>query len=287
MALHALGSVDPLGLVDARLQFHHAAQFAAAFAQSVFAPRDDDSHRTLHWDGKEERFYSEPTEEGLRAFVAADPLAIGLQQDDTELASLQLMGATLKTAKAWMEKAVQDATDDDSFSLSWPEFDLPDHFVMTGRPFQAKSGSLVELAHWYSGAQAQLNAIVSAEADAEPVLTWPHHFDIASLLVVSRDDGAATQTVGVGMSPGDGGIPQPYWYVNVWGQRPDAEIAELESPGHTHRDGWSGFVLTATELIEAGREGRADPAGEGDRQTAALNDFLDRAISAAKAVLAG
>ena len=126
---------------------------------------------------------------------------------------------------------------------------------------------------------------MESEPDASEVRTWPHHFDIATLLVLERDEeGAPSQTVGVGMSPGDGSFTEPYWYVNAWGYSENAAFPELHTPGHTHREGWSGFVLTATELIKAGKEGRADPGGEGNRQALALDSFLDRAFSAAKAL---
>ncbi len=287
MALHPLGSVDPFSLVDARLQLHHAAQFVAAFGQSLLEARSDDSHRTMHWDASSERFLSEPTEDELQIFVTPDPFSIGLMREATDISSLRLMGATMRTARVWAERAIRDATDRADFELEWPEYEMPDHFVIEGRPFQAKSASMKELSRWFSGASVKLNRLTLAEADAEPVRTWPHHFDIATLIVVERDgDGNPTQTVGVGMSPGDEGTSEPYWYVNAWGYSDAAAFPELHAPGHTHREGWSGFVMTATELIEAGREGRADPSGEGKRQADALESFLDRAVSSAKALFA-
>lgn len=239
------------------------------------------------WDDASGRFLSEADESGVRAFVDTDPLAIGLMGPNGNISRLTLMGATARTARAWMEKAVRESAGDDAIELGWPEYDMPHHFVVDGRPFQAKPASLKELALWFSGAHRQLEELVADEADADPVLVWPHHFDIASLIVLARDDdGAPTQTVGVGLSPGDEGIDEPYWYVNAWGYSDSAAFPELQAPGHTHREGWSGFVLTATELIEAGREGRADPSGEADRQAEALNSFLERAVGAAKALFA-
>lgn len=283
MALHALGSVDPHSLVDARLQWHYAAQLVAAFAQTTLEARADDSQRSMLWDPSDQRFVSEPDSDGLSAFVSPTPLSIGLTRSGTDVKSLVLMGATLRTARKWMEGAVRDQTQNADLELGWPEYDLPAHFVKGDRPFQAKAVSLAELTRWFAEASARLTQLVESESDANPVRTWPHHFDIATLLVLERDeDGTPTQTVGVGMSPGDDGFAEPYWYVNAWGYPEHAAFPELDAPGHTHRDGWSGFVMTATELIEAGKTGRADPGGEGNRQTLALDSFLDRAISTAK-----
>ncbi len=286
MTLHALGSVDPQSLVDSRLQLHHAVQTLAAFGGALITPRADDSHRTVNWNPHELRFYSQDAD-GLRAFAAPDRFAIGLVRDGQDLATLPLMGATLRTARSWMEKAVQDARGDTDFALAWPGYELPSHRVLDGQPFQPKAASMRELSQWFSGATTKLGVCVDQEDDVEPVRTWPHHFDIATLIVLGRDDDSVpTQTVGVGMTPGDADTTEPYWYVNAWGFSKDAALPELHTPGHTHREGWSGFMLTATELIDAGRQGRADPAGEGDRQKEALDGFLERAIGAAKALFA-
>ena len=204
MALHALGAVDPTGLTDSRLQLHHAAQFVAAFGQNVIDARPDDSHRTMAWDEEAGRFVSEAGPDNLHAFVAPDPLSIGLVRDGEIVSSLRLMGTTLRTARAWMTKSMSEALGDPDFELEWPEYDMPGHFVVEGRPFQAKPGSMQELARWFSGAAKRLTQVVDDEPAAAPVRTWPHHFDIATLIVLATDsDGVASRSVGIGMSPGD------------------------------------------------------------------------------------
>jgi hypothetical protein len=63
--------------------------------------------------------------------------------------------------------------------------------------------SLVEM--WFGLGDAALRAFAP---DVEPVL-WPEHFDLA----------IALDEVNYGVSPGDGGVAEPYAYVGPWNQR--------------------------------------------------------------------
>ena len=44
-----VGNLDPAGLVDARLQTHHAAQQVVALGISFLPAQPDDSHTNLEW----------------------------------------------------------------------------------------------------------------------------------------------------------------------------------------------------------------------------------------------
>ena len=49
MSWQTLGAVAPDGLVDARLQLHHAAQGVASAGVTFLEPEPDDSHPNLGW----------------------------------------------------------------------------------------------------------------------------------------------------------------------------------------------------------------------------------------------
>jgi len=237
-----LGRLDPTELMAARLELHHAVQLIAAFGQSFVPPRDDDSHRTMKWDPQQRAFTSEWGDtiprlrlrirpEGLQVSVwardEAGPNGMRTEADEDNaerIAERSLRGVTLEDAYAWVESALDEAlqagaagAEAEGFGpvkLRRPEYEMPMHPVVDGAVFSAEGmSSLQEVELWYSHASSALEGLVIGEADATEIRCWPHHFDIGTLIVLDPEVGSAKgRSVGVGFSPGDGGIPQPYWY---------------------------------------------------------------------------
>jgi hypothetical protein len=105
------------------------------------------------------------------------------------------------------------------------------------------------------------------------VLCWPHHFDIASLVVLETDpDGDSMRSVGVGLSPGDASIEEPYWYVNHDPETGRADLPALPA-GEWMRGDWTGAVLRARELVAA---------GDARSQQARLRAYLGAAFAASR-----
>ena len=89
--------------------------------------------------------------------------------------------------------------------------------------------------------------------------------------MVAHDDPEEARSVGVGMTPGDGGYPEPYFYVTPW-PYPNPEVLPRLATGSWHTEGWTGAVLTGTEAL----------AGEVEERTRA---FLAEAVEACMATL--
>ncbi len=107
------------------------------------------------------------------------------------------------------------------------------------------------------------------------VRCWPHHFDIASLVTLSRDaDGSATSTVGVGLAPGGDDYDRWYWYVTPWPYPSEAHLPTI-GIGAWHTEGWTGAVLEAGTLL----------ALPGPERTGAVEGFLAEATRASMAAL--
>lgn len=182
---------------------------------------------------------------------------------------LPLPGKTLADAYAWLENEI-------GREPGRPEFEIPAHAVGSGAAFDADSAALAELARWYGNAALAFENVRSGNEAADTIRCWPHHFDLATLIVLpGTDEEGQTRTVGVGMSPGDGSYAEPYAYVNPWPYPWDAPRPELPS-GHWHTEGWLGAVLTADGWVSG------DSATE---QEAQVGDFLRAAISSAKGLL--
>jgi len=214
-------NIDPRSLTDARLQLHWAAQLAATVGRTLAPPRADDSHTSFLWSEKEDALVQEP------------PLSSGLRLRDLTLImsgqEFPLDGRTIDEGFAWLQQQAPGVR---------KEFNdpMPDHPVAHGEPFHLDGAKFAELARYYREAAAILKTI-----DAD-VRCWPHHFDIAVLL--SFDGGA--KTIGVGMSPGDEGRDEPYWYVNHWPRASTTSLPPLAGGGTWNTEGWLGGVLPAS-----------------------------------------
>jgi hypothetical protein len=191
--------------------------------------------------------------------------------------ALPLAGHALSDAYDWTSAAVKRETRGAlDAALVHPGYPLPPHPIAAGGAFAADAG-LAELARWYANAAEVLARRRRETPGATPVLCWPHHFDIATLIELEKDaKGSATRTVGLGLSPGDASIEQPYWYVNHYPSAQGAKLPALAA-GEWFTQGWFGAVLRASALVAAG-DARA--------QAARLDTFLDSAIPASR-VLAG
>jgi hypothetical protein len=164
-------------------------------------------------------------------------------------------------------------------ALKLPGYDLPAHPVGSGGRFAGElAPERAELGRWFAGAYRLLVEVSSREPDASEVRCWPHHFDFATLLAIERDaSGAATRTVGVGLSPGDERYAEPYWYVAPWPGPFEATLPSLKSGGHWHAEGFTAAILPGSEIVSA---------GTGVAQASRVRSFIDEALDASRRLLA-
>jgi hypothetical protein len=162
--------------------------------------------------------------------------------------------------------------------MEQPEYDMPEHPVGAEARFSGGlERELRTLTALYDGAAALLSELAESRADASSVLCWPHHFDIATLFTLERDDeGTVTKTIGVGLAPMGGGYEEWYLYVSPW-PWPDPDVLpQLAGPGSWHTEGWTGVILTGQEAADL----------SGGARTDTVRAFLAGAIEAATSALA-
>ena len=85
---------------------------------------------------------------------------------------------------------------------------------------------------------------------------WPHHFDLALLMfsgkIIEGQDETnwdyAREQMNFGLSSGDGGIPQPYFYVTAYPF--DETLLKIKLPDFAewHTEGWNGLVIKLNQL---------------------------------------
>ncbi len=265
-----LGSVPPRELAEARLLLHHAAQLLAAVGRSLVPPRPDDGHTSFEWDAGAFVGQEVPGSPPWHAALRPCDLSLAVVTAGAEAEHLALIGRTRDEALAWLAAAARArGTSADRLTLATP-YALAEHPVASGAAFPSEEvGSLAELGRWFADGDALLRAVADAWPGAAPVRVWPHHFDVGSVLPLGSGSGEAAPSLGVGLSPGDEGIAEPYLYVTLWPALPAEPLPTLPV-GSWQREGWLGALLTGSEIVAAG-----GGAAQAERATAFLTGAVE------------
>ncbi|MEP0392929.1 MAG: hypothetical protein ABJ205_09700 [Erythrobacter sp.] len=250
-----LQELQPSELSHARALTHRAAQHLTGLARANIEAKPDDSHSNLGWD---------QAIGGLRTHAIGDvvmalkfsPLALIALKDGEPVEELLLHGKTVAQAEEWTDQTALSLGLSAASAATIP-YDLPDD-VATISTYDTVDAAeqLRAVGEWFNLAASVLEALAAAEAGRKPgpspVRCWPHHFDIATYVALEEGDPETARGIGVGMSPGDEGHDEPYFYINPWPHLDKASLPEPTSPGYWHVDGYVGLVATATSLQATG-----------------------------------
>jgi hypothetical protein len=277
-----VGEIASTALVDTRLQLHHAVQIAVSAAISYVAARVDDSHTALAWLPSSRALVTESivAERDVRIGVRLEDLTLQvLGADRPEMEPFGLQGRTTTEAYSWLSQAVALVGLDSARLNPRKHYTIPAHAVAGGAPFSPRMGNeLMELSRYWSNAADVIDDTVRATPGASAVRTWPHHFDIATLVALP-DTGpggpSGRRTIGVGQSPGDDSYAEPYWYVGPYPYPSTREFPPVAGGGHWHTNGWIGAVLPASGFVAA------------SDQRAHLVAFIDSAVAGCRRLLDG
>lgn len=258
-----LGRPAPGELQDARLQLHHAAQIVSAVGSTYLEARPDDSQPNMGWNAQQGALAGHFVEAPRRfqaALRLADLTLLLLDESGNTMGRKPLGGCSWEEGRQWLAQIIGSAVGA-SKQLQPPGYELPSHPVEQGQAFSLQPvEAFRELSRWYANADMVLREVESLYPQASEVRCWPHHFDIAILLILDPDepDWDKARSVGVGMTPGDHDYPSPYWYVNHGPEPEDPAWPALAGGGYWHTEGWRGAVLTAERLVStATAEGQA------------------------------
>jgi len=222
---------------DTRLQLHWAAQAAAGVGRTILPAQPDFSHESLTWslDHGALLCAGSPGRAGIRL----RDMTLLLVEENGVVHEFPMNGRTLADGFAFFEQRLGTPM------LKRPPEGMPDHPVAHGTRFDASEEHLARLAGLYDEAAKALDEIRRSENGAGPVRCWPHHFDIATLITISGQ-GEEAQTIGVGMTPGDEGEREPYYYVTPWPYPKEPPMPPLPG-GRWQTNGWFGALLPASE----------------------------------------
>ena len=187
-------------------------------------------------------------------------------------------GRTDTDARAWLGKELS-ARGLDPKALDKPfPYELPADPIAKGGAYRVTENAkgLATLAAWFGNANAALGRIREAhnkgKLQASPVRCWPHHFDLATLILLDGDPEKG-RSINVGLSPGDGTYDEPYFYITPWPFPDRSKLPMLPTIGHWHTEGFTAAVALASSILES-----TDPQKESEA-------FLDAAVAGSLKVL--
>ncbi|MEO1609377.1 MAG: hypothetical protein AAFR90_08520 [Pseudomonadota bacterium] len=264
-------SVNEDAVVAARLQAHIAAQWLGRLATAFIPAQDDYSHTNLGWDREAGGLYTHDlNDSGLRAGLIIEKLILVVGAED----ELELDGRTDADVEQWLRGVlIKYNFAADKLDLYMPE-ELVDHPVAQGGVYNVagQADAQSAIACWFANADLILQDVAKdyghIQPGPSPVRCWPHHFDIATLIVFEAGDPETARSIGVGLSPGDNSYGLPYFYVNPWPKPASASLPAIHPIGAWHTQGFFGAVATANRIIP-----------EPD-QYAAVVSFMDTAMTA-------
>lgn len=275
----SLGAVDPQKLTEARLRAHHAAQWLARVAMALIEPKQDHSHTNLGWLDNQNAFETHEFSGHWRLRLHVPDLTLSLRDGGGDGPSLALAGKTDDDVKAWMGDQLAGLGIDAARVFEPLPYVMPAHAVERGAAYEIADlrQELAEIAAWFGFADAQLESVRAAHMQINPgpspVRTWPHHFDLATLISLDASDPESARSIGAGFSPGDEHYDEPYFYVTPW-PYPDAkDLPDVTRVGRWHREGFTAAIATGTRIV-----------AEGDRG-AAVGQFLDAGVTGSLGLL--
>ena len=259
-----MGRTPPAALVEVRNLVHQAAQWPARAARANLKAAPDDSHSAFIWDASHAALLSQvlPAKGGgVRIGIRIARLELIVTSGDNVADAFQLDGRTDPAAGAWIDSKLKALGLKPAGDVKLP-YALPDH-PAGGRALQLGmlGRELGELSRWFGGPAEALEEfaakLTGLRPGPGPLLCWPHHFDMATLVRLDADTGESARSVGVGVSLGDEYYAQPYVYVSPWPPFKGGNLPELPPPGRWHTEGFFGAVATGEQILAMKDRARA------------------------------
>ena len=239
---------------SARNQAHQAAQLLGSIARAINPEKPEDTHAAMIWQEAHQLLSTQMLKHHKYKYAVLNiaTLSLGFQDNsDHELLSISLAGYTNKELKQRLEEILEIK----QFNLQHP-YELPTFTFGNNQPYDDSDKDYLALCEQvFSNAYHALLPFTQSIPEASEIHIWPHHFDIATLLTYSANK--SDKFIGIGLSPGDASVPEPYFYINTW-PYPKVNQQSLSplSAGAWQFDGWTGAILKASEIVQSPDQGK-------------------------------
>jgi hypothetical protein len=265
----------------ARKQLHQAVQQVSVVGRIYLPKAKDDKHANLVWVPQFQRLAGNWVEGSTKFRVSLDLANLTIHLVDDEVRTIgeyDLKGKTQAQSMVWLEEQLEGlGLDTGQFAINLP-YEIPDYPTAHGKPFEQKDAeAFEEIARYFHNADHILRPLKREFPQSTDVRCWPHHFDIAALIILNdTGDPETTSSIGIGMSPGDQFYDQPYFYLSPW-PYPSRDKLTPMSHGKWHEKDWLGGVLTAESLFDI-----EDPVQQQKRVYAFYKEGLDQLVTQLK-----
>jgi len=268
-----LNNISLTKLVETRKQLHQAVQLSALTGRAFLPKVDDDHFASLLWNKEKDVLSGQAWgKDNYKTALNFKEFSILLLDKNNEtINSFSLNEISYNNAFKKLKEMVELTGEDaDKLSTS-PPYEIPVYPTATNENFNFfEKIYFEELGKYFANANLVLKNVVKNNPEASEIGCWPHHFDIATLLVLN-DNKDNYKSVGVGLSPGDDNYDQPYFYITPW-PYPNIDaitLPDLPSSSFWHTEGWVGAILTAENILNF---------NSAEEQHNAVNKFIDIGI---------
>ncbi|GAB4232398.1 MAG: hypothetical protein Tsb0034_05160 [Ekhidna sp.] len=252
--MHEIKNVKTELLVSTRKALHQAVQLVAAFPRNVLPHDETDESASLIWNSGAMAFESQPYASPLGAIkvgLSVPNFELYIHSYGEEYSKLGLEGISVNNGLRWLKNelgrlGVEKA---EEINLNLP-YEIEDYNY--DQPLVADIQCLYVLSTMYQLTKDVLDLCVKRWTEAYAIRCWPHHFDLATLIPLAKSEkGELTKSMGIGLSPGDDSLTEPYFYINRWPNMKEEELRGINlKSGYWNTSGWTGAVLTFQELSE-------------------------------------
>ena len=252
MTWKSINKLDLGILRNARKSLHQAVQIVSAFPRNVLPADPSDSNASLIWNSSTNGLESGPVanEEGkrIRVGLSLDTFKLYISVEEVLVSFFEMDMRSVLQGLDWLKfELSQLDIASDTINLDLPyEIENYDY----SQSLKINSDAFGEHCILYQNTNSILSRIVDEREDAFDVRCWPHHFDLATLIPLeTNSDKEILKSIGVGLSPGDEGVDEPYIYVNAWPNVDQNLLIKYPlTLGEWNVEGWSGAILKYSQF---------------------------------------
>lgn len=258
MNIQALGTVvAPTALHQTRIELHWLAQVIGAMGDSFLERAPDDSQSNCVWANNHSLLVGRPIGGGVQLGIDIDKAELVVLNTENSSSksvrskTIKVRGKKLEELLSWAGESIGEVAGVTlNTSPKNRDYDMPAHDIANGKPFAFEhQEALKEMALWFSNATMWLGEVKELDARSSDVRCWPHHFDIGGIFMLEPDKPfEEARQMGYGWSPGDGSYDEPYFYITPF---PVPEKLPSLEFGHWHKEGFTGAILTGTEVAKS------------------------------------
>ena len=263
-------------------QVHQVVQLIALVGKFYISPKADDSHTNLGWSPEQNQFVGHP-------ILQKNPIQFGLDvnhmqlfvlSNNEKLSEFNLIEQTRSAAIAWIQKQL------DVLGLDAQQFQYDLHYDIPAHPWKQDANlsafskeDYQTFSHIRTIGQWMMEDYQQKFKYAEPVRTWPHHFDTGSYIPLIFKNKTVEQSITIGMAIPDKYSEEYYFYVTHWSRENCLNhdpLPDLPQPWFWNQQDFVGAILKISEVIHL-----KGPESQFKR----CATFIDEAIAASFKIL--